>query len=89
MMIDDIPANASFETMVETVKATMTCLALDKRAEMDVQNYLWTNNKTGPGEVMKLLKDCALKVNIVNKSAYVTASLKEALGKSSSSSRRA
>ena len=89
MMIDDIPANASFATMFDTVKACMTCVGLDDRARMDVQNYLFANTKTGYGEVMKILQDCALKKNIVNKSAYVTESLKHAPeGKSSSSSSR-
>ena len=90
MMIDDIPANASFATMFDTVKACMTCVGLDDRARMDVQNYLFANTKTGYGEVMKILKECTFNTRIVNKSAYVTASLKDASqGKSSSSSRRA
>ena len=87
MMSDDLPAQASFGDGLDTVKATMTCLYLDDRARMDVQNYLFANTKTGYGEVMLILKECALNKKIVKKSAYVTAKLKDASqGKSSSSS---
>ena len=86
MMSDDLPAQASVEHGLDTVKATMTCLYLDDRARMDVQNYLFANTKTGYGEVMQILKEAGLNHKIVKKSAYVTAKLRDARQEKSSSS---
>ena len=89
MMIDDVPANADFTSMFDTVKATMSCVGLDERARRDVQNYLFANTKTGYVEVMQILKKAGLDHKIQKKSAYVTAKLRDASqGKSSSSSAR-
>ena len=65
MMIDDVPANADFTSMFDTVKATMSCVGLDERARRDVQNYLFANTKTGYGEVMQILKEAGLNHKIV------------------------